>query len=173
MRRLAAFLILAVLVAAPLSVGADEAYDRDATLAKLAATLTNFGATDAGVTNFRQSTKQPYNWIGTLDTGLKNSQMLEIVASVTKSATIGFRVYPHVRGGYINIVKAKKAADLRQRLLNLNDSNFMFWGADDTNDVFVGYTFTLESGYPEDAIRVVLRSIPLQDPFVGQLLPDL
>jgi hypothetical protein len=37
--------------------------------------------------------------------------------------------------------------------------------------VFNGYTFTLESGFPEDAIRVVLRSIVNSDKFIGELRP--
>jgi hypothetical protein len=38
-------------------------------------------------------------------------------------------------------------------------------------DVFAGFTFTLESGVPEEAIKVVIRSIPLLDPSVGELKP--
>jgi hypothetical protein len=36
-------------------------------------------------------------------------------------------------------------------------------------DVFAGYTFTLESGFPEEAIKVVIRSIPLIDARIGEL----
>jgi hypothetical protein len=32
---------------------------------------------------------------------------------------------------------------------------------DDVSDMFAAYAFTLESGFPEEAIKVVLRSIPL------------
>ena len=46
-----------------------------------------------------------------------------------------------------------------RRLLYYSDQNFLFWGADDTADVFCGYTVTLESGFPSDAIVVILRSI--------------
>jgi hypothetical protein len=35
--------------------------------------------------------------------------------------------------------------------------------------VFVGYNVTLESGFPEAAIRVVISSIPLQDNTLGEL----
>ena len=58
-----------------------------------------------------------------------------------------------------------------RKLLNFNDHNFMLWGADDTGDVFARYTFTLESGYPEDAMNVVLRSIRETDRFVGEMKP--
>jgi hypothetical protein len=36
---------------------------------------------------------------------------------------------------------------------------------------FCGYTITLESGFPADAITTVLRSIRNTDKFVGQLKP--
>jgi len=45
--------------------------------------------------------------------------------------------------------------------------NFLHWGVD---DVFAAYTFTLESGFPEEAIKVVLRSIPLVDESVGEIV---
>ncbi len=57
------------------------------------------------------------------------------------------------------------------KLLAYNDKNFLFWGSDDTNDVFAGYTITLESGYPEEAVRIVLRSIHNTDQFVGEMRP--
>jgi hypothetical protein len=56
-------------------------------------------------------------------------------------------------------------------LLNLSDRNFLFWGVDSTGDVFSGYTFTLENGFPGESVEVVLRSIPLLDKFVGEMRP--
>jgi hypothetical protein len=56
-------------------------------------------------------------------------------------------------------------------LLYLSDQNFLFWGADDTRDVFAGYTFTLESGFPSESIMIVLRSIRNTDKFVGEMRP--
>ena len=58
-----------------------------------------------------------------------------------------------------------------RKLLNLSDHNFLFWGADDTGDVFAGYTFTLESGFPDKAIEVVLYSIAPLDGYVGEMRP--
>ena len=46
-------------------------------------------------------------------------------------------------------------------------------GADDTGDVLAHFEFTLESGFPNEAIKVVLRSIKLQDQYVGQMRPDI
>jgi len=42
-------------------------------------------------------------------------------------------------------------------------------GMDDSHDLFAGFTITLESGFPEEAVRIVLRSIPLVDDAVGDL----
>ena len=144
---------------------------RDATRESLRQVLGTAGSrSDVNVT-FRQSTKNPYNFVGEMKSGMTNSEYLEIVISVTKSNTIGFRVYPHYRNGYINLGKARDANALMRKLLYLSDQNFLFWGADDTADVFCGYTITLESGFPQDAIVIVLRSIRNTDKFVGQMRP--
>jgi hypothetical protein len=60
---------------------------------------------------------------------------------------------------------------LMRKLLWYSDQNFLFWGADDTGDVFSGYTVTLESGFPQDAIVTVLRSIRNTDKYVGEMRP--
>jgi hypothetical protein len=144
---------------------------RDATREKLRQVLDTAGArSDVNVT-FRQSTKNPYNFVGTMTAGMRNSDNLEVVVSVTKSDTIGFRIYPHYKGGYINLGKARDNNGLMRRLLYLSDQNFLFWGADDTADVFCGYTVTLESGFPQDAIVVILRSIRNTDKYVGEMRP--
>jgi hypothetical protein len=122
---------------------------------------------------FSQSQKQPYNYVGTLRTGLVNAESFEIVISVTAKETIGFRVYPHYKSGYINVDKINDRAALMRLLLRLSDRAFLFWGADETGDIFTGYTFTLESGFPEEAIRIVLRSIVNSDKFVGEMRPIL
>ena len=118
--------------------------------------------------SFRQSQKQPFNFIGTMRE-LTNSDSLEIVISVTKSETIGFRIYPHYKGGYINVNNVSDSAGLMKQLLRMSDRNFLFWGVDDAYDVFAGYTVTLESGFPNEAMRIVLRSIRNLDQFVGDM----
>lgn len=122
---------------------------------------------------FSQSKKQPYNYVGNLKTGLVNAESFEIVISVTPKETIGFRIYPHYKNGYINVDKARDRAALMRLLLRLSDSAFLFWGADEAGDIFTGYTFTLESGFPEEAISIVLRSIVNSDKFVGEMRPFL
>jgi hypothetical protein len=121
--------------------------------------------------DFSQSQKQPFNYVGSLRTGLVNADSFEIVISVTSKDTIGFRIYPHYNRGYINVDNVKDRAGLMRLLLRLSDRAFLFWGADETGDVFTGYTFTLESGFPDEAVKVVLRSIVNSDKFVGEMRP--
>jgi hypothetical protein len=158
--------LLLVVVSSPAA-----AQSRDTTRERLDALLTTAGQRSDVNVAFRLSTKNPYNFIGTMSTGLTNADELEIVISVTKSDTIGFRVYPHYHGTYVNVGKARDGPALMRALLHLSDLNFLFWGADDSDDIFCGYTVTLESGFPSDAIVIVLRSIHNTDKFVGQLRP--
>ena len=53
------------------------------------------------------------------------------------------------------------------------DNNFMYWGADESGDIFAGFTFTLESGFPDESIRIVLRSIANLDKYVGEMRPAI
>jgi hypothetical protein len=176
----AAVFALIVGVAAPLAMPAAPAWaqaaaaadpQRDATRERLRALLAVEGR-KIGV-EFRQSDKEPYNFVGLLSQGLSNSDSMEIVVSVTKSATVGYRIYPHYKGGYINIGRVRDSAEFAHRLLRYNDDNFLFWGIDDTGDTFAAYTFTLESGFPDAAMDVVIRSISGQDRFVGELRPAI
>lgn len=168
--RLRIGIALAVLFVA-LGVRAEDTEARDATREKVRHVLERDGRRDDVNCAFSQSTKQPYNFIGVMDEDLKNAESLEIVVRVTANDTIGFRVFPHYKGGYINLDKAKDPKGLMRRLLQYNDENFLFWGADDSKDVFCAYTFTLESGFPDEALTIVLRSIRATDRFVGELRP--
>jgi hypothetical protein len=123
--------------------------------------------------NFQPSSKSQYVFTGVMKDGLTNADSMEIVISVTSKDTIGFRVFPHYKGAYINIDKARNSTQLLRKLVQLNESTFLFWGADDTGDVFTGYTFTLESGFPDEAIKIVLSSIRNSDQFVGEMRPSI
>jgi hypothetical protein len=163
-------LFLLTLISVPAVYGQqDDEAVRNRTREKLAQLLEKAGP-DIKV-NFTQSQKQPYNYVGSLRTGLVNAESFEIVISVTPKETIGFRIYPHYNKGYINVDNVKDRAGLMRLLLRLSDRAFLFWGADEAGDVFTGYTFTLESGFPEEAIRIVLRSIVNSDKFIGELRP--
>lgn len=167
------FLVCAVILAAAapavFSQEADAA--RDKTRERLNALLQRVG-TDINVT-FKASTKSPFVFTGVMKDGLKNVDQFEIVISVTTKDTIGFRVFPHYKGAYINIDKARNPTQLLRKLAQLNDSTFLFWGADESGDVFTGYTFTLESGFPDKAIEIVLSSIKNSDQFVGEMRPAI
>ena len=144
---------------------------RNATREKLRQLLAASGPKTGIEIAFRQSDKQPYNFVGVKRGGFTNVDGFEIVVGVSTDLTIGFRIYPYYKGNYVNIEKARNGPGLMRKLLNLNDHNFMFWGADDTGDVFAGYTFTLESGFPDKSIEIVLYSIAPLDQYVGQIRP--
>ena len=146
----------------------DDEADRIRTRERLEVLLEKTGA-EINV-DFKQSQKQPFNYVGSLKAGLVNTESFEIVISVTPKDTIGFRIYPHYNKGYINVDKVKDRAGLMRLLLRLSDRAFLL-GADESGDIFTGYTFTLESGFPEEAIRIVLRSIVNSDKFVGEMRP--
>jgi hypothetical protein len=165
------FLFTAINVCPVYGQQSDEAAARDQIRSQLGKLLEREGPT-VNVA-FSQSKRQPYNYVGSLNMGLANAKSLEIVISVTPKNTIGFRVYPHYNKGYINIDRVADRAALMRLLLRLSDRAFFFWGADESGDIFTGYTFTLESGFPEEAITVVLRSIVNSDKFVGELRPIL
>ena len=123
--------------------------------------------------SFRPSEKNQFVFVGTLKDGLKNADSMDIVIQVTQKATIGFRVFPKYKGAYINIDKARNSAQLLRQLVQFNARTFLYWGADSDGDVFTGYTFTLESGFPDEALKIVLASIKNSDQFVGELRPAI
>ena len=172
------YLIIAMLLlTAPVALGApiqtrtpqEKEAARIATREKLRTLLETSGPKKGINISFRQSEKQPFNFVGVLREGLTNADSLEIVVGVTLDETIGFRIFPHYKGGYINVDKAKDSVGLMRQLLRLSDKNFLYWGMDESADVFAGYTFTLESGFPDRAIEVVLFSIRPLDKFVGEM----
>ena len=140
---------------------------RDATREKLR-TLLDTAGPKINVA-FKQSDKQPYNFVGIMKTGLTNADSFEIVILISEQETIHFRIFPKYKGAYLNVNKASDSAGLLRQMVRLSDKNFLYWGADDTYDIFAGYNFTLESGFPDASIRVVLSSIPKLDQFVGEM----
>lgn len=146
---------------------------REATRERLRTLLATAGARHDVNIAFRQSDKNPWNFVGVAQDGLANSDALEIVIQVSDSNTIAVVVYPHYQHGYINIGRAQDPAGLMHKLLNMNDHNFFYWGADDTNDVFACFNFTLESGFPEQSLLVALTSIRAQDRYVADMKPYL
>ena len=144
---------------------------RDATREKLRTVLDTVGPKIN--VSFRQSDKQPYNFVGVMKTGLTNADALEIVISVSAEDTIHFRIFPHYGNAYVNVDKVRSSEALMRQMVRFSDQNFLFWGADGSGDIFAGYNFTLESGFPEASVRVVLNSIAKLDSFVGQMRPSI
>jgi hypothetical protein len=106
-RRIQFLLVAALLIAAPSVFAQDNQAMRNRTREQMRTLLDKAGTrSDVNVT-FRQSEKQPYNFVGVMKEGLSNCDSLEIVISVTARDTIGFRIYPHYKGSYINVDKAK------------------------------------------------------------------
>jgi hypothetical protein len=108
--------------------------------------------------------------VGYFDKDLTYASRFEIFLTITNKATIWFRVYP-MWSDYINIDEARDASGLTRWLLRDSYRSFFFWGVDDDSDVFAGYEFTLEDGFPEETIKVVIRSVPLIDGSVGEMRP--
>lgn len=167
--RLIVFVMLIII--APAVYSQTPEASRDKTKDRLNLLLQRVGPTVK--IDFRQNAQTPYLFSGSLRDGLTNSESMEVVITVTRNETISIKVFPHYKGGYINIDKARNTTQLLRQLVQFNETAFLFWGADDTGDVFTGYTFTLESGFPDEAIKVVLSSIKNSDDFVGKLRPSI
>src|SRR4029079_2746142 len=108
----------------------DKEAARVATREKLRALLATAGPKRGIEIAFRQSDKQPFNFVGVKRGVFTNAEGFEVVIGVSKDETIGFRIYPYYKGSYINLDKARNSAGLMRKLLNLTDHNFLFWGAD-------------------------------------------
>jgi hypothetical protein len=142
---------------------------RDTTRQRLETLLASYGP--ARGMHFQRSGSEPFDIVGSYDTHLFYASRLEIIVTVTTKQTIGFRVYPYWRGAHINLNRVRRRSVLMQKLLRDADQSFFHWAVNPDRDVFAGFTFTLESGFPEDAIDMVIRSIPLLDRSVGELAP--
>src|SRR6266436_9679959 len=75
--------------------------------------------------SFRQSDKQPYNFVGVMKTGLKNADALEIVISVSAEDTIHFRIFPHYGNAYVNVDKVRSTETLLRQMARFSDQNFL------------------------------------------------
>ena len=168
-KALGAGLVTALLVAgmAGSAFGQDDA-DRDATREKTRGALRRIGP-KIGV-NFQQSNANPYNFSASMTDGLSEAQSMEIIVMVGRNDVLTVRVFPHVSGDkYINVDRANNSTGLMRKLLANNANDFFHWGMDDVYDVFAEFTFTLESGFPEESLDVVLRSVEMLDKKVGEM----
>ena len=88
MKKLATSSLLFAVIFLSVSAVAQKAPPRDQVRDMLRSTLSRFGPANGVNINFRQSDKQPYNFVGVLQTGLKNADAWEIVIGVTENGTI-------------------------------------------------------------------------------------
>ena len=166
-RTLGAGLVTALLVGAVSTAWAQDG-DRDATRDRTRSALRQIGP-KLGVT-FQQSQANPYNFSASMTDNISEAQSMEIIVMVGKNDILTVRVFPHVSGNkYINVDRAANSTGLMRKLLANNAGDFFHWGMDDVYDVFAEFTFTLESGFPEEALDVVLRSVELLDKKVGEM----
>ena len=143
------------------------------TRAKVEALLTTYSKA-LGFRKWYRSADEPFDVLAFYDRGLKYASRLEVVIVVSRQNTVGIRVFPHWNGpgpgDFIDLDNVRDAPGLMQRALQLSSENFMFWAVDGSHHMFAAYTITLESGFPDAAVRVVLESVPLVDDSVGDLL---
>src|SRR6266436_5479894 len=116
-----------------------ETASRDATREKLRTLLDTTGP-KINVA-FKQSDKNPYNFVGVMSTGLTNADSFEILILVGDQDTIHFRIFPRYKGAFLNVDKASNSAALMRQMVRFSDNNFLYWGADETYDIFAGYNF--------------------------------
>jgi hypothetical protein len=165
---MAAIATICILQSAP--VFTKQAQDsRDQTRRKLGQLLDAVGP-KVNIT-FRQHKETEWTYVGVLSSRLIYSDRMEVYLLVTDQDEIRFQVFPVYKDKFINLDKVKDGGGLMRRMLGLNLHGFLYWGADRENDVFAGYTITLESGFPAEAIEVVLKSILNLDKTVGELRP--
>ena len=166
-KTLGAGLVTALLVGAVSTAWAQDG-DRDATRDRTRSALRQIGP-KLGVT-FQQSQANPYNFSASMTDGITEAQSMEIIVMVGKNDILTVRVFPHVSGNrYINVDRAANSTGLMRKLLANNAGDFFHWGMDDVYDVFAEFTFTLESGFPEESLDVVLRSVEMLDKKVGEM----
>ena len=134
------------------------------------AILASVGPRDDVAIAFRQSTQNAYNFVGSA-TGLTNSDSLEVVISVTEYKTVSFRVYPYYHGGYINLNRAKDRAGLMHKLLNITTPTSCSSAPTTPMTCSPATPSRSNSGFPNEAVTIVLRSLRNQDKYVGEMRP--
>src|SRR4051812_5037385 len=119
---LVAFVLLLMCAPAVFAQNQEASATRDKTRERLAALLARVGPTVK--VDFQPSQKSPFVFSGLMKEGLKNADSFEIVISVTTNETISFRIFPHFKGGYINIDKARNTTQLLRQLVQYNQKTF-------------------------------------------------
>lgn len=121
--------------------------------------------------HFQQDGANPGAFVGVLSQGLFQTDAFVISVKIDKTNTLLVRSYPQIGGHYLNIESASDKSGLMRSLLRQTDSNFLFTIVDRSGNIGYGYNISLESGYPDKVVDVVLRSIGNSDAFVGKIKP--
>ena len=168
-RTMSAGVTAALLLAGAVSTGwSQDDPNRDATRDKVRSALRQIGP-KIGV-SFQQAQANPYNFSASMTEGLQKAESMEIIVMVGRNDILTVRVFPHMAGNrYINVDRSSNSTGLMRKLLANNAGDFFHWGMDDVYDVFAEFTFTLESGFPQESLDVVLRSVELLDKKVGEM----
>jgi hypothetical protein len=168
-RGLAALSLVALIALPCVPLGAQKT--DDATRIKNRAQLADLlkKAEDETRMHFAQNAENPFNYSTVVTGGLSTADSFEVVIGATDSDTIFMNAFPKYKGKYINVDRAKDPAALTRLLLRLTARTFLHWGVDSDGDVFCGFTFTLESGFPPEAITVVLQSIANHDQYITEI----
>ena len=164
MRALGTVLLLALCVGGP---AFGDAASRGAARKKLETMLTKRVGPAINV-GFEAAADNPFRFAGVMRTPLRNCDAIEIVIGITPSETIYVRAFPRYQGGYVSVAKATAEGALLRAALRASFDGFFFWAVDESGDLCAGYTLSLESGFPEAVLEVVLRSLPGLDATFGQ-----
>lgn len=106
---------------------------REATRARLEALLGTYGK--ALGMRWSRNAKEPFNIVAYYDRDLRYTARFEVVMSITRQNTIGFRAYPVP---HLNIDDARDPSGLMRKMLRLSEQNFLFWAADGSQDIYAG-----------------------------------
>src|SRR5260221_113707 len=71
----------------------------------------------------KQSAANEWNFTGTLNEGLKNADFFEVVIGLTANKMLVVSSYPHYKGNYINVDKARNSLGLLRQIANLSYRN--------------------------------------------------
>ena len=160
-------LTLAALLAAPVGAQKTDDATRERNRSRLEDLLENIE--DETKMRFERNGENKFNYSAILTGGLKTAESFEVVIGATDSDTIFMNAFPKYKGGYINVDKVKNREGLTRQLLRLTSRTFLHWGVDSSGDVYCGFTFTLESGFPDEAISIVLQSVVNHDQYLTEI----
>ena len=158
---LSVIVAVGVLAAAPLSAQKIDEAKRIRNREQLLTVLR--AAADATHMTFERSKVNQFNYSAYLTVGLKYAESVEVVIGATDVDTIFMRAFPKVQGRLHERREGQGPDRLDAPATKAGGADVLLLGDDAQGDLFWGYTFTLEYGFPVDSIRIVLRSVQTHD----------